>query len=84
MRLPVPIYYVATLARYALVEADDEESARELGKELLVQMYDDYRRLAARGIPIEIRTVRGPTETELNLWRWHLEAQGEAANDDSC
>jgi hypothetical protein len=66
-------YYVATLAQYVLVEAEDEDGARALGREVLTQMYDDYREQEKRGIPVQIRTVRMPSDGELELWRWHQE-----------
>lgn len=65
-------YYVATLASYVLVEAVSETDARELGREVLIE-------LTGR-IPY-IRTVRPATEDEIELARWHrehLQAEGDA------
>jgi len=64
-------YYVATLARYVLVDADDETQARELGRAALRDLYADLRERLGREVPIEIRTVRKATEDEIELWTWH-------------
>ena len=61
----MPIYYVATLARYVLVEAANESAAREAGMNVLRELYAPERRLA----PIEIRTIRLATEDEIELDR---------------
>ncbi|QDU76914.1 hypothetical protein Pan97_39710 [Bremerella volcania] len=66
-------YLVATLARYVLVEADDETQARELGRPALHDLYADLRQRLGREVPIEIRTVREATEDEIELWTWHHE-----------
>ena len=63
-------YYVATLARYVLVDADDEIDARERGFAALHDLYADDGRA---GAVINIRTVRLATEDEIELWRWHQE-----------
>ncbi len=36
-------YYVATLARYVVVEAENEAQARELGAAALHELYADVR-----------------------------------------
>ena len=64
-------YYVATLARYVLVDAKDENQARELGCEALHDLYVDLRERLGKDVPIEIRTVREATENEIELWTWH-------------
>lgn len=56
-------YYVATLARYVLVEAANEADARELGRSALAE-------LAGNAAP-NIRTIRPATEDEIESWRWH-------------
>ena len=66
-------YFVATLARYVLVEADDETQARELGRVALHDLYADLRQRLGTDVPIEIRTVREATEDEIELWTWHHE-----------
>jgi len=59
------MFYVATLARYALVEAADEQEARAKGTDALAA-------LDQRG-SIEIRTVRPASGEEIRLARWHEE-----------
>jgi hypothetical protein len=66
-------YYVATLARYVLVEAEDESQARELGQTALHDLYADLRERLGRDVPIEIRTVREAAQDEIELWNWHHE-----------
>jgi hypothetical protein len=55
-------YYVATLARYALVDAADEDEARRLAVPLLHELYADVRPKLGRDVPIEILTVRPATD----------------------
>ena len=66
-------YFVATLARYVLVEAAGETEARERGQADLHALYADLRERLGRKVPIEIRTVRLATADEIELWRWHHE-----------
>lgn len=66
-------WLVATLARYVLVEAEDESSARELGQTALHDLYADLRERYGRDVPINILTIRHATESEIELWRWHHE-----------
>jgi len=61
-------FYVATLARYVLVEAENEAQARELGQADMLAVYADQER------PIQIRTVRQATKDEIELCRWHEES----------
>ena len=56
-------YYVATLARYVLVEAENESDARQRGHAAL-------RELDAN-LPINIRTVRLATADEIEFDRQH-------------
>ncbi len=56
-------YYVATLARYVLVEAENESDARQRGHAAL-------RELNAN-LPINIRTVRLATADEIEFDRQH-------------
>ena len=58
-------YYVATQARYVLVEAADEQEARAKGTDALAA-------LDQRG-SIKIRTVRPASGEEIRLARWHEE-----------
>ena len=64
-------YFVATLARYVLVEADDETTAREVGHAALHSLYADVRERLGKEVPIEIRTIREATREEIELWNWH-------------
>jgi hypothetical protein len=66
-------YYVATMARYVLVEAENESQARERGRQALNEQYADLRERLGRDIPIEIRTVRLATDNEIQLYEWHHE-----------
>jgi hypothetical protein len=63
-------YYVATLARYVLVDAKNELDAREQGNAALREMYAAGGR---SGEAINIRTVRPATDDEIELGRWHRE-----------
>ena len=73
-------YFVATLARYVLVDAEGEVQARELGRAALHDLYADLRERLGREVPIRIRAVREATEDEIELWTWHhnkLEAEAK-------
>lgn len=72
------MYYVATLARYALVEAESDDQARKVGYAALHALYADLRERLGKDAPIEIRTLREATTEEIELWTWHhkmLEAE---------
>jgi len=64
-------FYVATLARYVLVDAVDESAARVAGHAALHELYADLRERLGRDVPIDIRTIRLATADEIELWRWH-------------
>lgn len=64
-------FYVATLARYVLVEADDETAARVVGHAALYDLYADLRERLGRDVPIEIRTIRPATTDEIDMMKWH-------------
>ena len=70
------VYYVATLARYVLVEAPDGDTARELGARQLAEM---FTRTASAGA-IQIRTVREATPDEIAFDRFHHEASRPHSN----
>ncbi|MBX3452500.1 MAG: hypothetical protein KF777_23315 [Planctomycetaceae bacterium] len=72
-------FYVATLARYVLVEAEDETDARVAGQAALHELYADLRDRLGRDVPIEIRTIRPATTDEIELWRWHHETLAREA-----
>jgi hypothetical protein len=73
-------WYVATLARYVLVDAADEASARQLGHAALHEMYAETRERLGRDVPITIVTVRRATDDEVDLQRWHDEMVAHEAN----
>jgi len=56
-------YYVATLARYVLVEASDEHEAQQLA-------VDALRQLAPEDL-VRLQTIRPATSGEISLWQWH-------------
>jgi hypothetical protein len=58
------LYYVATLARYVLVDATNEASARQIGQAALQAEAGD-------SASILVRTVRPATDDEIDLWHWH-------------
>jgi hypothetical protein len=64
-------YYVATLAAYVLVDANDEIEARRLGHDALYDLYSGTRERLGGDSPIVIRTVRPATADDLELSRWH-------------
>jgi hypothetical protein len=64
-------YYVASLARYVLVEADSEDLARERGLVALRDLYE--REQPGRQAPIEVLNIRPASHEEIELGRWHQE-----------
>jgi hypothetical protein len=62
-------FYVATLVRYVLVEAEDEEQACERGRTALANLH------AEMGLhdPVEILVVRPATADEIEFCRWNEE-----------
>jgi hypothetical protein len=64
-------YYVATLARYVLVNAENETAARDLGFAALHDLYADLRQRWGEEVPLEIRTIRPATSDEIDLCKWH-------------
>lgn len=73
-------FYVATLARYVLVEADDEATARVAGHAALYDLYADLRERLGRDVPIEIRTIRPATTDEIDMMKWHHEMLAREAD----
>lgn len=61
----MPTYYVATLASYVLVDAENEDHARVLGLADLHELHPE------RTAPFTICTVRLSTEEERKLMAWH-------------
>jgi hypothetical protein len=72
-RLTPTTFYVATLARYVLVEAENEVQARERGKPALEKLYAELRERQGTEMPVEIRTVRPATTDEIEFCRWNEE-----------
>ncbi len=66
-------YYVATLARYVLVDAENETQASELGHEALHELYADLRERFGKEVPINILTIRPATSDEIDMMKWHRE-----------
>ena len=64
-------YYVATLARYVLVEADSPAQARELGHPALSELSVAESASLKPLIPPVIRTVRLASVDEIDTMRWH-------------
>ncbi len=64
-------YYVATLARYVLVDAENETQARELGHAALHELYADLRERFGKDVPIHILTIRPATTDEIDMMKWH-------------
>ena len=64
-------YYVSTLARYVVVDAENEVQARERGAAALHELYADVRGKLGREVPIEIRTVRPANSDEIDMARTH-------------
>jgi hypothetical protein len=74
-------YFVATRARYVLVEAETEALARDLGRTALYEIYADIRERLGREVPIEIHTVRPATTDEIDMTTWHNEMVAREANN---
>jgi uncharacterized protein YbjQ (UPF0145 family) len=64
-------FYVATLARYVLVDANNEFDARERGHAALRDLYAED---GGADAVINIRMVRPATDDEIELCRWHAES----------
>lgn len=71
------MFYVATRARYVLVDAVDEAEARRLALPALQKLYAAVSATIGRYLPIEIHVVRHATDDEVELWRWHQELLGQ-------
>ncbi len=66
-------FYVATLARYVLVDAENEIQARQLGRAALHDLYADLREKLGRELPISIQTVRLASDAEMEMRDGHQE-----------
>ena len=67
----IKTYLVATHARYVLVQAADEATARDLGHTSLYDLYADLRARLGREVPVQIHTVRLAADDEILLWKFH-------------
>ncbi len=63
-------YYVATLAKYVLVEAENETQARELGRLGLENLHAEVGRRIGKDLPEDILFVRPATTDEIEFCRW--------------
>jgi hypothetical protein len=77
-------YYVATLARYVLVEAANEDEACRLAKPKLYDLYAEVRREFGMDTPIRIQTVRPATPEEIELQDWHEEVLADEPGCEFC
>lgn len=64
-------FYVGTISRYVLVNAENETAARDRGRIALHDLYEDVRKRLGQETPIEIRTVRVARDDEIALRNWH-------------
>ena len=71
-------FYVATRARYVLVEATNAIEARRLGEPALQELHADVAQRIGRDVPVEIHVVRPATDDEIELMNWHREMTGDA------
>ena len=66
-------FYVATKFRYVLVDAADEDEARESGAEKLYELYEDLRRKLGHEVEIKIHILREASDKEIGIWNDHVE-----------
>jgi len=71
------IFYVATRARYVVVDAPNESEARRLGQPALQDLHADLGKQIGRNLPVEIHVVRPATSDEIEMWQWHEELLGQ-------
>ena len=64
---PMNTYYVATQARYILVEAESEADAFKLGLAMFYELYADIRKQLGNDVPVKIWTLRAATAQEIEL-----------------
>jgi hypothetical protein len=77
-------YYVATLAKYVLVEAENEKQARELGRVELEKLHADAGRQIGMELPVNILVVRPATTDEIEFSRWGEEMLGRERATEIC
>jgi hypothetical protein len=66
-------FYVATLAHYVLVEAENEDEARRLGHQGLEQLHADIGQRLGKDVPVNVLVVRPATDDEIELDGWNQE-----------
>ncbi len=70
-------FYVATRARYVVVEATNEAEARRLAQPALQKLHAEVNARIGRELPVEIHVARPATDDEIELWKWHEELLGQ-------
>jgi len=73
-------WFVATRTCYVLVDAENEQTAREKAYPGLYDLYADLRKRLGREVEVVIHTVRPATDEEIGLWNWHHEMLAREAN----
>ena len=76
-------YYLATRARYVVVDAENETQARDLGLLALHELYADLRERLGREVPIDIHTVRPATTDEIDMTTWHNDMVAREARNEA-
>ena len=71
-------FYVATLARYVLVDAETQSQARELGRMALQEMYAADPEWLGKAAPVHFLDIRPATADEIELCRWDQELKARA------
>ena len=74
-------YYVATLAKYVLVDAVNEHAARIAGETALKSLHAEVSARIGREFPVQIRTVRLATSDEIDFHRWNEETLAREAKN---
>ncbi len=74
------LYFVATLSRYVLAEADDADQARTRALPELQRLYDEDPPPGGQPFPITIRTSRPATPDEIETWKWFQDKRLEQHN----
>ena len=77
-------YYVATLAKYVLVDAENEGQARELGRVGLEKLHAYAGRRIGKDIPVNILVVRPATTDEIEFRRWGEEMLARERTTEIC
>ena len=70
-------FYVATRARYVIVEAATEDEARRLGQPALAKLHAAVSARIGRDLPVEIHVVRPATDDEIEMGKWDEELRAQ-------